>query len=334
MGKKHKLLETDTMIDRFTALPDEVALHILSSLNLLDLTRVGAVSKRCYQFYLLTPSFGFLRCHDNMKIKSDKMNCFDQFLRRRGNNKMHRFSIDLCLPKSLSSKVSQVMSWIDTAATCSVEVLDLYLNMLSSQGNLIGLPSSIFRYGSLRSLLVKMEEMFKVPSFPCPNNIQSLELTYVKLEEGFSTWVSNSCKCIKEIKLDSVHAENITIESSSLESFTFEAWSHLCSLKISGEKLESIHIKWKIYEPGSRSLHVYAPNLKYLKWNGDLLSEQNLGDLLCLERAELKLEAQLDSVYDFHNIFELLCSICRVKTLILSDRTIQICNLHSIHILF
>lgn len=176
---------------------------------------------------------------------------------------------------------------------------------------------------------MRMEESFKVPSFPCPNNLQSLSLTCVRLTEGFSKWISSSCKCIREIKLNSVQAENITIASSSLESFTFDASSDLRCLKISGEKLESIHIKWRLYGPGSRSLHVCAPNLKYLKWKGDLLSQSHLGKLLSIERAELFLESWSDSVCDYHNTFELLCSICRVKTLILSDRTIQVCKLHS-----
>lgn len=165
-----------------------------------------------------------------------------------GSKKVHRFGIDLCLTTSLSSKVSQVMTWIDTATSCNVEVLDLHLNMLSK--GLVELSSSIFGCGSLRSLLVRMEESFKVPSFPCPNNLQRLNLTYVRLTDGFSKWITSSCKCIKEIKLKSFYAENITIESSSLETFTFEARSNLCCLKILGEKLESIHIKWKFCGPG------------------------------------------------------------------------------------
>ncbi|KAL6183913.1 hypothetical protein ACLB2K_045323 [Fragaria x ananassa] len=179
------------------------------------------------------------------------------------------------------------MTWIDKAASCSVEVLVLRLNNVSK--GMTGLPSSIFRCGSLRSLLVEMGEIFNVPSFPCPNNLQSLSLTCVRLTEGFSKWISSSCKCIREIKLNSVQAENITIASSSLESFTFDASSDLRCLKISG----------------------------------DLLSQSHLGKLLSIERAELFLESWSDSVCDYHNTFELLCSICRVKTLILSDRTIQ-----------
>ncbi|KAM5574036.1 F-box/LRR-repeat protein [Rosa sericea] len=332
MENKHKLLATassqdqgvchDTIIDRFSTLPDEIAHHVLSMVDLRDLTRVGAVSKRCYDFYLSTPSFRFDSDYDNMQRKSNKMNCFDQFLRRRGNNKIHHFGIDLSFPASLSCKVFQVMTWIDNAARCSVEVLNLQLTM-RSKGNMVGLPSSIFRCGSLRSLLVKMEEIFKVPSFPCPNNLQRLNLSYVRIDEEFSKWISSSCKCIKEIKLSMVSTNNLTIENSSLESFTFVACSNLCCLNISGEKLEIIHIKWQFFNPGSRALHICAPNLKYLKWVGDLVSHPKLGKLLCLEKAEIFLEAKSICVCDFHNAFELLCSICRVKALILSDKTIK-----------
>lgn len=333
MEHTHKLLATassqaqgvcpDSIRDRFSPLPDEIAHHILSLVDFEDLTRVGAVSKRCNEFYLSTPSFTFCLPFDNMQRKSNKMNCFDRFLHRRGNNKIHHFGIELSFPAGISSKVFQVMTWIDTATRCSVEVLDLKLNMLRNEPT-VEFPLSIFHCGSLRSLLVHFH-IFKVPSFPCPNNLQRLNMSYVELDdEGFSKWISTSCKFIKELELNCVHAENLTIESSSLESFTFRACTSFCCLNISGEKLEIIHLKWEFYETGSRSLHICAPNLKHLKWIGSLLSHQNLGKLLCLEKAEIFLEAKSYCVCDFHNVFEVLCSICTAKVLILSHKTIKV----------
>lgn len=138
------------------------------------------------------------------------------------------------------------------------------------------------------------------------------------MDEGFCKWISCSCKCIKELHLEHVEVENITMESSSLESFSFvfPSYCGLCHLNISCEKLEDIHIEWRFASTSSRSFKVFAPNLKYLKWIGNLLNNQNLGKLMCLEKAEIFLKHGVDN-NDFSNVLEVLCSVCRAKVLIL-----------------
>ncbi|XP_070665686.1 uncharacterized protein [Malus domestica] len=130
-------------------------------------------------------------------------------------------------------------------------------------------------------------------------------------------------QCIKELQLYDVRTVNITIENSSLESFRFVSYkSGICHLNISGEKLEDIHVDWEYYQPGSRSLTISAPNLKYFKWIGNLLNRQNLRELMCLEKAEIYLKPSRD-ICDFDNASEFLCSICRVKVLLLTHETMK-----------
>jgi hypothetical protein len=87
-----------------------------------------------------------------------------------------------------------------------------------------------------------------------------------------------------------------------------------------------MNIQWEISQASSRitrSLNVYAPNLKYLKWIGDLLNYQNFGKFMCLEKAHIFLKHQGDD-YDFDNAFEVLCSLYRVKSLVLSEDTTKV----------
>ncbi|VVA22010.1 PREDICTED: F-box/LRR-repeat [Prunus dulcis] len=113
----------ENAIDRFSNLPDEVAHRILSFLSLKDLTRVGAVSKRCRQFHLSVPV-----------IFSINWSCF-------GSKPASKFSDDRF----------RVITWIVNAVRCNVEVLDLRLAC-----DFLALPSCVFLSESLRSLSVHL----------------------------------------------------------------------------------------------------------------------------------------------------------------------------------
>lgn len=154
---------------------------------------------------------------------------------------------------------------------------------------MLELPYCIYLCGSLRSLFINTDTVLKVPSFACYNNLQNLKLRSVRTDEGFCKWISSSCKYLKELWLDHVRVEKLTIESSSLESFTFVyPYNDFCHLSISGEKLVKIKIDWNYYKTSdghTTSLIICAPNLKYLKWIGNLLNYHNFGKLMCLEKA-------------------------------------------------
>ncbi|KAH0981910.1 hypothetical protein GBA52_009087 [Prunus armeniaca] len=133
------------------------------------------------------------------------------------------------------------------------------------------------------------------------------------------TWIHNA-----EIQLFRVIGiERITIESLSLESFVFVSVCgiKLLHLSISGEKLEEIELDWEFdARPDSRSLNIFAPNLRKLKWEGKLLNGQNLGKLMSLEKAQIFLEPEVN---DFDNLHAVLSSLCKAKVLILNEKTIK-----------
>ncbi|CAN6580640.1 unnamed protein product [Malus baccata var. baccata] len=336
MEHKHKLVAAESsqargacpnhIIDRLSNLPDEVAHQMLSFLNFKELIRVGSVSKRCRELFLSTPSLVICSPDSGNKQKHlNLLDSFDRFLLHRGDSKIQRLSVSWCISSGLANKIFRMITWIHIAARCNVEVLDFALNGKHIPGTL-ELPACIFLCGSLRSLLVHMDTILKAPSFACSSNLQCLTLKSVTMDEGFCKWISSSCKCIKKLQLSYVSIENITIESSSLESFSLVGSSlrgvHLCHLNISCEKLVDIHIEFYKFDSSSKSMNIFAPNLKYLTWIGSILNYHNLGKITCLEKAEIFLKRKKDD-YDFDKIFEVLCSIRKVKALILSEDTTQ-----------
>lgn len=166
-----------------------------------------------------------------------------------------------------------------------------------------------------------LNTILKAPSVAWFNNLEYLKFKNVRIVEGLCKWISYSCKCIKDLHFESVSAEKISFESSSLESFSFVDSYDLCHVSISGEKLESINLEWRFFKPSSsgRLLNFFAPNLKYLTWIGHLLNHQDLGSLMHLERAHVFLKHKGED-YDVVNAFEVLCSVCRVKVLILCTK--------------
>ncbi|KAM5583292.1 F-box/LRR-repeat protein [Rosa sericea] len=328
------------MMDRFSDLPDEIGHHIISFLSdsLRNLIQVGAVSKRCRKLYLSVPSIiiDASSVADCTKLRVRLLNSWDRYLFHRGNNKIERLSIYWVFRTSWEAKISdeyfRVTTWIQNAVRCNVEVLHLDLNQYDLRMTVV-LPSCIFLCRSLRTLSVNLY-MGKIqsPNLSFSSNLHYLKLKYVRLkDDGIFKWISYSCKCIKELHLEKVIGiKDIKIESSSLESFSlllpfqnYELWD----LSISAEKLEDICIYWQFDSrrdskfhllPRIRSLNLFAPKLKKFKWSGNFLNHHHLGNLMCLEEADIFLMPDLD---DSSNLFEVLCSICMVKVLTLNEET-------------
>ncbi|BBG96704.1 Protein with RNI-like/FBD-like domains [Prunus dulcis] len=110
---------------------------------------------------------------------------------------------------------------------------------------------------------------------------------------------------------------------SSLDRYLFHrvCGIKLLHLSISGEKLEEIELDWEFdARPDSRSLNIFAPNLRKLKWEGKLLNGQNLGKLMSLEKAQIFLEPEVN---DFDTLHAVRSSLCKDKVLILNEKTIK-----------
>nr|XP_011468488.1 PREDICTED: uncharacterized protein LOC105352639 [Fragaria vesca subsp. vesca] len=318
MVRKYKLRpRPTTRVDRFSVLPvvpDEVAHHILAFVEFIDLVRVSTVSKRCRRLYLSIPSLELNQYDLSARRDRDAtesltelsarmgqeevelLNHMDRYFFNRGDNRIQHFRIRWSLDRKSSHKHIQMFV----------------------------MPSDVLVSQSLGSLSVRLQGVtLQAPSLSLLCNLHYLKLTEIKIvDESFFKWISCSCKSIKELQLDHVRGlPKITIESSSLKSF--KVWSKdMFHLNIFGEKIEDIHITWrKSSTPPSRKwLNISAPNLKNLKWEGNLMNIQNLGNLMSLEKAVVFLES---AVNEFDNVFRVICSIRRAKVVILNEWTIN-----------
>nr|XP_011464818.1 PREDICTED: putative F-box/FBD/LRR-repeat protein At4g03220 [Fragaria vesca subsp. vesca] len=329
-------------IDRFSDLPDEIAHQILSLLNLRDLTRVSCVSKRCTKLYLSLPSLNFDTTSSvSMWKRLQVFNSSDRFLSSLDDNTIQYFRIRWTYyPVKNSSHFNElyrIFTWIRNAIRGNVEVFDLQLDTL--QKTPLVLPSWFFHCSSLKYLLFDFGgDILKWPSSSaCFPNLQVLKFRKFKIqgEEYFFKWILCSRKSLKKLHLEEVRGiKFMTIESLSLESFCFVHYfqSDLCHLKVSGQKLENIHISWEFDSSSRRSLHICTPNLKYLKWSGSLMDNTDLGDLMCLEKAEIFLEPLKE---DYVKVFETLDGIRMLKALSLNQKTTKaLFREHAVQALF
>ncbi|RXH81497.1 hypothetical protein DVH24_034918 [Malus domestica] len=328
--------ESMTMVDRFSDLPIGVTHHILSFLNIRDLTCFSIASKRCIELYLSTPSldFGDLlpkrtpkgSSHFTCEFRLKLLSSLDRFLLKRGDNKIKYFRLFWTghliknrdrTPCFCVNENFRIVNLIHNAVRCNVEVLDIFLD------EKLAFPFSIFLCETLKSLVINMPSVVKTPSVAFSSNLEYLELMNVEIkDEGFFKWISCSCKSIKELILCGLgRIKNITIESSSLEKF--ELYDGFCTpihLNISGEKLETIRVSWRFRSSKGKSLNIFAPKLKYLFWRGNVMKKANLGKLECVEEASMFLEPKAD---DFDNLLKVFCSMHRVEYLVINEATIK-----------
>ncbi|KAL6144524.1 hypothetical protein ACLB2K_055216 [Fragaria x ananassa] len=345
-GRKRKLLATascqglasDCLMDRLSELPEEVAHHILSFLEIKDLTCFGCVSKRCRKLYLSTPSLKFDGFFSKQLQRYDERlrlwSYLDNYLFHRWVSRIQRFHFHWVLHSYGSQQILledekfRLDKFICNAIKCNVEVLDIKIR---SWGSGAPLPTCVLHSGSLKSLSVYIYgRIIKAPSLASFSNLECLKLEGIVLvDDGLFNWISCSCKCIKELSLKSVSMYNatsscnVTIESSSLESLCIERLSFIHHLYIAGEKLEQIIIDWRFGfrsdKPHSdKSLGICAPNLNSLNWRGSLMNQPNLGRLECLEEASICL---LPSVDEFVYVSEVLSCLSSAKVLTLNKET-------------
>ncbi|KAM1079036.1 hypothetical protein ACFX2B_013646 [Malus domestica] len=336
--------ESESIIDVFSKFPDQISHHIVSFLTVTDLTRFGCVSKRCRELCLSSPKLNFdgfslantSTCYYRLKLLS----YLDRFFFHRGDSRIQSFRVRWfkheeykleeyegeeppCFCGRDCYEGTRMFTWIQNAVRCKVEVLDLETDV-SDSDELEPLPSCVFQCETLRYLVLHVDWMIlRTPSFTFPSNLKYLELKKIVIEnEGFFKWISCCCKCIEELNLREVHGiETMTIKSSSMKKLRFSGFSvDLCHINISCEKLEGLFVCWYFASASNKSLNIFAPNLKHLKWVGNMVKHPNLGKFECLADAALSVNSLGDDKY---NVFEVLDSLCRAKSLILDEATIK-----------
>ncbi|XP_050379617.1 putative F-box/LRR-repeat protein At3g58880 [Argentina anserina] len=320
---------TEVLIGTLSNLPDQVIHHILSFLQIKDLTSFGCVSKRCREFYLSTPSLnfeGFSSKHlESYSRRLRLWSYLDRYLFNREFNRIQRFRIhwerydeERCRnhwgyydeehEKSLiEDERFRLEKWICNAIRCNVEDLDINFGICYDE-EAVRLPSS--RY--LKSLSV----------YGRIHKLKCLKLNNVGVvDEGLFKWISSSCKCIKELFLRFVRGRkpmDVTIESSSLESLYIEDVTTLRHLHIAGDKIRKVIIECLFWTDKDQYFSLCAPNLSSFNWIGSLVNRPDIGRLELLEEASICLSP---SNAAFVYVSEILSCLSSVKVLTLNKAT-------------
>lgn len=335
--------------DRFSALPPELVHRILNSVSVADAARVGCVSQRCRELHI---SNRFLNFPGGVEV----MNSSDRVLAHRESNKVRSFSVNWVADyrdeeRGLESRYgvdkSRFMGWIRTAVSFHVESLSVIYKPLMPRKNGreiemddIEFPYYVFVCESLKSLIVDMHcAILTNPSFSASSisNLVCLRLAnvHVEYDKWFCNWISFSCIFLKELLLENVSGlENITIESSSLESlgleftkdyaFSLRARPNYYRLRTNLLRVADRHPKsWP-----TESLHISTPKLKHLKWVGKMMGDLYMGELNCLDEVEISVR------HSYGVLDHFLSSIRSVKVLIVDPPTVEVKRHYTIFLNF
>ncbi|XP_004299928.1 PREDICTED: F-box/LRR-repeat protein At4g14103-like isoform X1 [Fragaria vesca subsp. vesca] len=349
MERHHKALATTShqsqgagsysLVDRFSSLPDAVVSHILSYLNAFDLIQVSSVSKKCGELSVSVSGLDFdVNAMPGGKVwwmRSKLLNYLDRLWMRRENINIDRFRVCWVFEGVTSRTCEEhcrVISWIYAAVRCNVEKLDLQITLnYKEKPTSLELPGCTFRCASLTSLTLDLKFcILKTPSVSSCTNLQSLLLRSVCIEKDFFEWISSSCQCIKELTIDCVLSSTIIcIEIPSLEFIHFvfvgrrQLYTDIDALSISGENLQHIHVEHIDLRSSAchYKLSITAPNVKYLKLNGNVAHRLSVEKFIHSEEAVIFLnpgEGGFDKV-----VFDVVSCILGVKVLRLNATTIK-----------
>ncbi|TQD97935.1 hypothetical protein C1H46_016460 [Malus baccata] len=342
--------------DGFSSLPQDVVHHILSPLPISDVIRVGSSSKKYRQICSSSSSLNFVAFPSEstatFEKRSELLSSLDSFLLRRGNHRVQNFHLDWdcqyhCgretnIPKCWDVETSRVFAWIRNAVDCHVQNLSVsfrtavvpFLQFAFGGSPQTEFPSDVLTGRSLRSVDLDMKfATIKARNLSLSHHVSNLLRLHLKNvtvedDEAFCKWISLACIFIKDLVLEDVHGlGNIAVESASMELFKvhFPSSASLCHVHISGEKLERIGITWtfRTAQRKSKSLKISAPNLKYLRWSGNMMSHQNLGDFNFLENVDLDLDEYGVYYMDNTTSHQFLSSIQGVKSLTLNQWSLK-----------
>ncbi|KAB2623648.1 F-box protein [Pyrus ussuriensis x Pyrus communis] len=200
---------------------------------------------------------------------------------------------------------------IEIAVRCNVEVLHLVVTYIRFGE----LPASILHCKSLKSLLVDMKcTISDVPSIDFLSNPDYLRLKGVSIkdeDDQFLKWISCCCTSMKELLLKDCGFWH--------ESDYYIYKRHV--INRSGDRLKNLHLNPQIRRKTRKLVNIYAPNLKCLEWFGECTTSQNLGNLMCLEKAGISSSIP---ICNFDILFGFLCSIRKVKVLILHPDILEL----------
>lgn len=336
--KKFNLMETiskspRTSIDRFSSLPDHVAHQVLSYVSIEDISRLSLVSRRFRELCISVPYliFDVIPYKNNAVKRARLINYLDRLLFLRKGMDTQRLYIRWCLQNGLVDEEYRILSWLQSAVICNIELLDLDIILVKEVAE-FSLPPSVVCCRSLRFLRVNLRG--GTLNFPSPIttsgfcSLHTMSLQSVRINDSFGEWISTYCKFLKELCLEDVRGtKSIVITSSSLEILKILSPHDLFTLQVSGEMLGRMALRWRFDSPANRVLQLSAPKLKSMFWEGNILNFRRMETFMHLNTAGIFFRPSSDlSASTSENLVRVLRSVCNIKVLALHDKCIQVYN--------
>ncbi|XP_027158501.1 F-box/LRR-repeat protein At4g14103-like [Coffea eugenioides] len=338
-------------VDRISALPDEILLHILSFLGSKKTGKTSVLSTRWRFLFASTPDIDLDLSFDSQSLDPSQnngividhppyerlyafMNFGYRLVMLRNGAPIRKFKLSLHqVPRAYQAAIQSLIS---AALLCKVQELEI-----SVDSNALSRAHSIEQVSVAGMLSCKTLVSLELDCWPGGNlnvppdsvwlpNLKSLHLSaLILVDEDSIQWLIQGCPVLQELDLSLAgfshsttgqQQRGIIISSSSLIKLKLDCWASECSVLVECKILESFG--YSDICARKRKIILVAPNLKYLAYTVDRLGESFIQIPNCLVGAKIRIchWGEQDSIQD---IYEHLHRVGWVKSLSLEQNILK-----------
>ncbi|GMY33774.1 f-box/lrr-repeat protein 13 [Fagus crenata] len=298
--------------DIFSNLPNHIVHRILFFLQLVDLSRLSYVSRRCKELCISNP------CLALTNVIYDTLQSPPRF---RFNNFMNRYRFKNFVDRFMAQR----------SLNSGLEKLQIEL---PTERFGFAFPPCVLNCNTLKSLFVKTDNgILKFPSASLTAGaftmLQILQFESFRIEEDFFGEALSNFNSLKALILNKISGLK-RINSSTIERLRIRDCNDIPIIDISAEKLRILLILWCPNYSSGTSLKINAPNLENFEWGGHVVDFYCIGDF-SLTQASIALGLSEHHQYESStkcNLDKLLHSMRRAKDLTLWDKFIGVLFKH------
>nr|XP_027118407.1 F-box/LRR-repeat protein At4g14103-like [Coffea arabica] len=339
-------------VDRISALPDEILLHVLSFLGSKKAGKTSVLSTRWRFLFASTPDIDLDMSFDSQSLDPSQnngividhppyqrlyafMNFGYRLVMLRNGAPIRKFKLSLRqVPRAYQAAIQSLIS---AALLCKAQEIEI-----SVDSNALSRAHSIEQVSVAGMLSCKTLVSLELDCWPGGNlnvspdsvwlpNLKSLHLSaLILVNEDSIQWLIQGCPVLQELDLSLAgfshsttgqQQRGIIISSSSLIKLKLECWASECTVLVECKILESF--EYSDICARKRKIILVAPNLKYLAYTVDRLGESFIQIPNCLVGAKIRVchWGEQDSIQD---IYEHLHRVGCVKSLSLEQNILKI----------
>ncbi|CAH2063573.1 unnamed protein product [Thlaspi arvense] len=310
----------DCVKDVINSLPDNLLCQILSNLSTKEAALTSLLSKRWRYLFALVPNLDFddlssLHPEVMMLDPTSFISFVDRVLKLGGRDQVNKFSLKC----GVGVERDNVFPWISNVLRRGVSDLSLHL---SPQVDYL-LPSNVFESKTLVRLKIATEHSLgiKLRNVDLPK-LKTLCLDSVVFEGD---------------EIESEFAELISccplLEELILRNLAWDSWDY-CS--VSSKTIKRLSLCFDEYDETSNSVSFDTPNVVYFEYSDTIADKYPKVNFDSVVEAHIAIRMTVDqranAIYrsdgdeeteKVSNATDLLMGICNVKTLHLSDNTLE-----------